>query len=369
MNSDMSNKSLLTVEQIFKETFYQVPDYQRGYSWQELQREELLEDIELLPKDKAHYTGTLVLHLNSKVKSEDYKGNSYNILDVVDGQQRLTSLVILLDVIRLELHGKGKTTLADGLKESYIAIIDQNEQLHPKLKLNKDCHDFFVSDLLSVQGNIDGPQILSHQNLLNARKEFKDYLNNKEKELAEEYLNWLELFRKKICQQLVFTVYAVDQAMDVGVIFEVMNNRGLKLTDLEKVKNYLLYLCSKLDLKGNHDDTANYINDTWTHIFESLMKNKLCNPDYEDQLLKMHWVFYVDYNQKNWFGSKSIKNKFHLKDYKENHKQLLADIRNYVRSLRDACTVYCDIGNPMGTDSFNSFKNQPEAREQIVVIF
>jgi len=365
MNVDISNKSLLTVEQIFKETFFKIPDYQRGYSWQQLQREELIEDIELLPRDKSHYTGTLVLHFNSTKKHEDYKGNSYNELDVVDGQQRLTSLVILLDVIRLKLQEMGQQDLADGLKESYIAIKDQNEQLLPKLKLNKDCHEFFISGLLKIQGSIDGPQVRSHQNLMNAREEFSDYLNQKQNQLNGEYLDWLKNFRKKICQKLSFTVYTVDQAMDVGVIFEVMNNRGLKLTELEKVKNYLLYLSSKLELKATHE-IANYINDTWSRIFESLMKNKLCNPDNENQLLNMHWLFYMDYTQKNWKGSKSIKNEFHLREYEGKHEQLLVDLNDYLRSLRDACTVYCDIGNATGSDAFNSFKDQPEIREQIV---
>ena len=54
----------------------------------------------------------------------------------------------------------------------------------------------------------------------------------------------------------------VPKASDVGVIFEVMNNRGKKLTDMEKVKNYMLYVCTKLAECGG-EDLAAYINDAW----------------------------------------------------------------------------------------------------------
>ena len=52
----------------------------------------------------------------------------------------------------------------------------------------------------------------------------------------------------KITQHLTVIVYEVANDLDAGVIFETMNDRGRPLTELEKVKNYLLYVCSKLDL-------------------------------------------------------------------------------------------------------------------------
>ena len=86
MNSSLTQSTLLTAEKIFKDSFFRVPDYQRGYSWQQLQREELLEDIELLPENKPHYTGTLVLYsINGTVKIIDKQGDSYELLDIVDG--------------------------------------------------------------------------------------------------------------------------------------------------------------------------------------------------------------------------------------------------------------------------------------------
>jgi uncharacterized protein with ParB-like and HNH nuclease domain len=78
----------------------------------------------------------------------------------------------------------------------------------------------------------------------------------------------------KIVRQLKVSLYFVEQTTEVGVIFEVMNNRGKQLSELEKVKNYLLYLASKLDLK-DHNELEAQINGTWTEIFQRLMANGL----------------------------------------------------------------------------------------------
>lgn len=368
MNSSLTQSTLLTAEKIFKDSFFRVPDYQRGYSWQQLQREELLEDIELLPENKPHYTGTLVLYSsNGNGKIIDKQGDSYELLDIVDGQQRLTTIVVLLDVVRRNLEELGENDLAKGLKERYIAVEDCNRDLRPKLTLNKDCHKFFIDLMLDVEGSLAGPTIRAHKNLQDAWEQFRDYLKKKKIESGEKFASWLISFRNKICHHLVFTVYTVQEAIDVGIIFEVMNNRGLKITELEKVKNYLLYLTSKLELRPDHG-LDGLINTTWTHIFESLMASKLGSTDNEDQLLRMHWLMGYDYETKNWKGSKSIKKEFHLREYISRHEELLGDIKEYINTLRDATTAYCDICNPLHTNSFNNLYSNPELRKKIVNI-
>jgi Protein of unknown function DUF262/Protein of unknown function (DUF1524) len=365
MSSELTKNNLLTVEQVFKGNFFTIPDYQRGYAWQKLQRDELIEDIELLPENKTHYAGTLVLHPSEQCfDMEDKYGNSYDLLNVVDGQQRLTTIVILLDVMGRYFEEHKKADLAKGIKERYIAIPDTNNQLRLKLTLNKDCHNFFWCGILDKEGALSGPKIRSHRNLQNARSEFKNYLSNKDKELGESFNDWLNAFRKKMCQKLVFTVYIVQESVDVGVIFEVMNNRGLGITELEKTKNYLLYLCSKLNLKGKHD-LVTQVNDTCTYIFESLMCSGLASSNNEDQLLQTHWIMAYNSDKKYWKGSKTIKNKFHLREYQNNHKRLLKDLTKYIMSLKDATTAYCDIGNPTRSEAFNNFADNPMLKEKI----
>lgn len=76
-NNEQINK-LLTLQDIFKNRFFSIPDYQRGYSWEDKQVEAILSDIEHLMKSNyIHYTGTIVA---TRKNDTTY--------DIVDGQQR-----------------------------------------------------------------------------------------------------------------------------------------------------------------------------------------------------------------------------------------------------------------------------------------
>src|SRR5207237_97334 len=142
-----------------------------------------------------------------------------------------------------------------------------------------------------------------------------------------------------------------DQA-EVGVIFEVLNNRGKPLSELEKVKNYLLFLASKLHLPQHH--LADEVNRAWTHVFERLMQADLTSADAEDQLLRSHWLMAYDHHSKNWDGSKSIKDRFNFRreEYQDDHPALLRDLIEYTQTLEKASLAYCDIRQPARTDAF-----------------
>ena len=93
-----------TLSSLFNGNFYRIPDYQRGYAWEKEQLEDFWQDLEN-SKEHKHYTGVLSLaevDKDEKKKSEWIKdkvaseGEAYYI---VDGQQRLTTSVILLKVI------------------------------------------------------------------------------------------------------------------------------------------------------------------------------------------------------------------------------------------------------------------------------
>src|SRR5437588_8011954 len=100
------------------------------------------------------------------------------------------------------------------------------------------------------------------------------------------------------------------------MIFEVMNARGRPLTDLDLVKNYILYLGTKLDVShALHDD----VSVAWTQILTGLMAADLGAASQEDQLLWAHWMFAHNYRKKEWKGSKSVKSTFNLRRYVGEH--------------------------------------------------
>lgn len=204
----------------------------------------------------------------------------------------------------------------------------------------------------------------SQQRLRNARKHFRTYLARRRAAKPADDTSWIVDLYDKVTHRLRLSVYTVDEASEVGVIFEVMNNRGKPLSELEKVKNYLLYVGSKLNLPAH--TLAENVNKTWTNIFERLMAADLSSVAEENQLLRMHWLMAYDYRTREFDGSNSIKGRFRLRDYEGRHKELLAELHRYTTTLDQSSVPYCDVMHPSRSDAFGVFKPDPERRHGIV---
>src|SRR5262245_35410972 len=108
----MPANTVRSIQEVFREFVLSVPNYQRGYAWEQKQVEDFWEDLDLLTEGKAHYTGTLILHPaqpeSGATEVEDAYGTPFRRADVVDGQQRLTTIVMLLAAIGRSLRGAGQ---------------------------------------------------------------------------------------------------------------------------------------------------------------------------------------------------------------------------------------------------------------------
>lgn len=356
---------VFTLAQISSGRIFRIPDYQRGYSWEKLNCEELMEDLELLPTNFHHYTGTIVLK-PTKNTEQDIEGNTLQVVDVVDGQQRLTTLTILLHCISESLKKfPAYTTLAKGIIKNYLLttrLVDQ--QILYRLSLNRDSRTFFQSHILGNKDDLSGPQILSHKRLMDAKAFFVSYLIKKEETLKSNYPDWLISMFNKITNQLKLSLYLVEATSEVGVIFEVMNNRGKDLTELEKVKNYLLYLTSKLEI-ATTPELEEKINHGWRDLLEELMKAELVSKVAEDGLLQTHWLIFYSPDKASFSGSKTIKEKLSLKKYHGNHKGLYTEIERFVSTLKNCAVAYADYENPGRNGTFNNIENLNERREVI----
>jgi hypothetical protein len=360
----MALNNVLSVQQLFDGRVFRVPDYQRGYAWESRQRSEFLEDLEILGPKREHFTGLVVLHEQSDVPQKlDAEGKSYCVYDIVDGQQRLCTIVLLLDAIRRELaslRGETARTLADGIRRSYVAATDVSGQPLFKLTLNSDCDQYFRMVALSDQPGPEGPQISSERRLADTRSEFKAYLTGQRDEDEIDHQTWLTELYLKIVNQLRVSLYQVDTAGDVGVIFEVMNNRGKPLSELEKVKNYLLYASSTISLPHELDRV---VNDAWAEIFRQLMAAGLTSSTDEDQLLRAHWLTFYNPQPRKWEGSKTITSRFDLRNYKAREEQLLGDLITYTEGLRASCVGYCDARAPERAEAFTSIPDRTTRSE------
>lgn len=122
--------TLLTLSKIFTERLFRIPDYQRGYAWTEKQLKDFWSDLEQLEIGKNHYVGVLTLERvdeKSFNKWDDdkwiIKSKKYEPYYIVDGQQRLTTAIILIEAIVESLNENEElnyTSVCDIRRKSLI---------------------------------------------------------------------------------------------------------------------------------------------------------------------------------------------------------------------------------------------------------
>lgn len=360
---------LLSIRNLFDGRLLIVPDYQRGYAWEKPQWKDFLDDLSILGVGERHYhyTGTVVLHKQDHYPAEnDTEGGIHKAHHIVDGQQRLTTVVILLAAIRRELARlPEKEQRCARIQKDFLWVTREKTGAPiSKLQLNGELGRFFERHILEDEPSTEDAATRHQERLQEAKKYFADYLEGQRKALGEDFADWLTNFESKITNQLKTTLFPVEQESDVGVIFEVMNNRGKPLSELEKVKNYLLYVASKID-DSNH--LGREINGTWGRVLECLMAGGLVRSVDEDQLLKTHWLMVYDPNERNWDASGSIKAKFDLRASSddEHGQRLDSEIRAYLKSLEEVALAFRDAERPGRTDAFRGLSNGPEHQHDL----
>lgn len=272
---------LLSISKIFTENLFRIPDYQRGYSWTEIHLADFWNDIEQLEVGKNHYTGVLTLEQVSSAVFQRWEddlwiieGRGFVPYHIVDGQQRLTTIVILLQVI-LEKIPDAKSlnyTSKEDIRRKFVAELKDGgisrSYLFGYEKDNPSC-EFLKTEIFldkSDQHSTTERTIYTH-NLVNAKKFFSE-------KLADLDLPTLERIYRCVTQNLLFNIYTISDDIDVCVAFETMNNRGKPLSHLELLKNRLIYLSTKLTVEHTEKSKLrSVVNECWKSAYHYLGRN------------------------------------------------------------------------------------------------
>ena len=127
-----------TLDEFFAGAIFEIPSYQRAYAWEEKHCRDLWEDVRAgLSSDTEHYLGTIVLRKTGK-KVTNSLGDPLDVYEVVDGQQRLTTLVLFMVALYSEMY-KDNPDPARGLWRRFV---QDNEEID-KLTLGRADEEFF----------------------------------------------------------------------------------------------------------------------------------------------------------------------------------------------------------------------------------
>jgi uncharacterized protein with ParB-like and HNH nuclease domain len=322
------------LKDLFENNFFFIPDYQRGYSWESDQLVDLTNDIENISKlDHNHYTGTIV------AAKDPFKENTY---ELVDGQQRLTTLLILLNQIYFLLPEK-----YEEIKSLYISRGTLGAE---KLVFtpNLETQDCFEQAILYNQPF--NSEIKSHECMIGAKNYFLKWLTLNQDSVA--------VFYHTITTKLSFLFYTPHKEKDIGIMFEVINNRGKKLSELEKIKNYFIYYSTVHDKITLREE----INKRWVNIQENLSQaGRTSNNDENVFLRNCYLVFFKSSKDKSWEVYNECKAEFNVNILEDGHvNNCIIKMRDFVSFLASASRHYAWFYNQKYFISTynNNFKNE-----------
>ena len=369
----MASNSLQSLDDIFTKSLFRIPDYQRGFSWERKQLEDFWDDLERLDDNKNHYTGLLTLKeltdaakIDKALTADDKwkigKGFGFKVFHVVDGQQRLTTAIILINALARHFSAKNQTLIMGGVDieqnivSKYIRDISKTPAKfvacifgYEHDKPGFDCLKFEIFKCATAGFN-NKEQTYYTNNLKNADEFFSDKIA---KLSATKGDSAVEDIFEKLLHHMQFNIHEISDDFDEYVSFETMNNRGKELSKLELLKNRLIYLTTLFDdtyTDTDRDKLRDEINRAWMEVYHWLGKKVDSRRDTsDDDLLRQHWIIYFKSpsHKPDELMKFLLKDTFSPKKLKRNkHASKAADevdydaIRCYTESLLEFAAPY-----------------------------
>jgi hypothetical protein len=225
----------LTLSKLFAGRLFQIPEYQRAYSWTSTQRQDLFNDIlstNAKGPDEGHFMAAVVCLRRRK---ETLGTDEFHVLDVVDGQQRLTTLIVLLKAINLALDSKKKieAKLAAELQELLVKVEGEELLL---LQTNHDSSHYFANFLRNgFSPKPETAKTTADREILEAIKECRDFVSKWQKDGKT-----LPSLAALLKNGFHFLLHEIDDEKSVYTVFEVLNSRGLVVSWMDRLKSVLM---------------------------------------------------------------------------------------------------------------------------------
>lgn len=317
-----------TLKKFFTNKHFRIPNYQRDYSWGAGNVDDLIDDlIEAIETSTRHYIGTFIL---SEVGQEGY-------FNVVDGQQRLTTLILLINAA-VDHFGSERDEII--YKDAFI----QSER-DWRLTLLNDNNQFFRE---LVSGDKPNPSTRGQRLMADASQHIHHRIGELRNrlEIADQLLDAVQRLE-------VMEFIESDDGKAIRM-FQTVNDRGKPMTNMEKAKSLLVYYSNRF-LRGDLDDK---INDFFGDVFHMYDDIKSAGDEYgvdvikranfsEDSVMRYHFLAYAD-DYYDYAATESYVLEGYLKQSlkklrNQHPEQLRQFIEDYITNLRDFVGAFADL--------------------------
>ncbi len=332
---------VLGIAEMIKRDILTVPSNQREYSWtKDLQVKNYLQDINkaILNEKQSYFLGTIVLTRNQK-----------NILEIADGQQRLATTTMVIAAIRDWFVTKGLAKNVQAIENHFLSSYDMaKDDDISRLTLNLDDNDFFIHNVVLKKHNRKkvNPVRRSHHLIAAAFGSIKEYIEAIEKQNGETYtkqylIELIEFLKVKV--RVVKLVVKNEET--AFTLFETLNDRGLKTSQADLVKNHLFRMAA------NRLDEAQNL---WSSLKSSIETISDTDDDITMDFLRAGCVIMEGITTKKEVFQK-------IQDLSKNKSQAL----HVLSILEELSKVYSAILNPEH-QRWNDYPN--DVRESISIM-
>ena len=297
---------------------YTVPRFQRDYSWEQEQWEDLWADIEGLDQEGSHYMGYIVLQRKNQ---QDF--------EVIDGQQRLVTLSLLVlatmqHIQRLIDNHEDTENNQERLQEitgRYIGAKDiVSLRVDNRLTLNRN-NGRFYKDICSNLRPSRSRGITATNHLL--RRAFEFFCDKNMGGNGEQIAGFISKFSSR----LIFTKIVVQDSLNAYKVFETLNARGVQLSTPDLLKNHIFSVVTHND--DVPDETLDDLDETWSGILTQLGES-----DFTD------FVRYHHNSHRPLVSKKAL-----FKSVRQIHTTP-EQAHGYLRALTEAVPVYVSLSKP-----------------------
>ncbi len=281
-------------------TIFSIPVYQRNYTWEEENCEKLLQDIVSISQNKkTHFMGsiTYVLHLIDDEKSL----RQLQEFVIIDGQQRVTTIMLLLKAIETKIQNEGIKKEINNL----LNLSGQRLRLKP-IKSDKEAFD------LVMQNRSHELQGVSH-----IRNNYKFFTKELENYISKGY-RIEEIYRAFLRLKIVAIGLKLGED-DPQVVFESINATGVQLKGLDLIRNYLMM--------GENSDRQKHLYDTYWVPLEDWLGEKDLN-DFIKTYLRIYFEDKVKEGEREVYYTLKA---HHRENFPNDIQGLMSDMREYGR--------------------------------------
>ena len=256
----------VTLDDLLYGRLFRIPSYQRNYSWEKKHREDLFNDILYTwnnGETKLHFMSTIVGLYREKITIST---KAHDVIEIVDGQQRLTTLIILLKAIEKSLNTT-KRFEHQIKKELNSLLVKDDSATLLLLQTNHDSSDYFANYIKTgTHSNSDDANTYADTQLLSCIEECEIFVSKwlKSRSSLEDLVSLLK-------NKLTFVFHGIKDESLVYTVFEVLNSRGLEVPWFDRLKSIFMAIVFESN-NENKIELIEQVHNLWTAIYNIIGK-------------------------------------------------------------------------------------------------